>query len=183
MRTQTFNLLYKEVRLCLMPLHYVLLLAVSMLLIPNYPRYAAFFYIALGEFWMFNAGALNNDVQYSLALPIRKRDIVKSRCLMAAFYEAAAVLLSVPFAAAAQALLPEANAAGIEANVAFYGFSLVVLTAFHFVFFTQFYKRGEKPGLPFLFGSIAFWASYALCEFPVWLKDSLPAAAFAASGT
>lgn len=165
------NFLYKELKLCLSPINWLFLSFPLMLLIPNYPCYVPYFYTCLSSFFIFNNGELNKDMQYSLVLPIKKGDIVKSRCLLIFAYEVASIILGIPLALISVKVIGAGNAAGIDPNVAFFGLLCIPLTLFHFVFFTNFYKKGEKPGFSFLFGSIAFFASYIILEFPVWLKN------------
>jgi len=165
------NLLAKEIKLTLSPVNYLFLLFVTMSLIPSYPGYVGFFYICLSIFFMFNNAELNKDIQYSMILPIRKKDMVKARCLLVGFYEIVVLLLSIPFGFLQNKLMPTGNPAGIDYNVAFYGFVLILYSVFHFALFTKFYKKAEKPGLPFLIASICFWVLYALFEFPIWTKN------------
>lgn len=165
------NFLYKEFKLCMSPINWLFLSFVCMFMIPNYPCYVPFFYICLSVFFIFNNGELNKDMQYSLVLPIKKSDIVKSRCLLVAAYELLTILLSIPLAFVSIKLIGLGNAAGIEPNVAFYGLLSIPMTLFNYIFFTGFYKKGEKPGLSFLFGSIGFFGSYMIIEFPIWTKN------------
>lgn len=165
------NFLYKEFRLCLSPINYVFLAFVFMQIVPNYPRYAGFYFICLSVFHIFNNSELNKDIQYSMILPITKKDIVKSRCILVCAYELISVLLSIPFAILFSKIMPSGNTAGIEGNVAFFGLSLILLSIFHFVFFNLYYKKAEKPGFPFLISSILFWIFYFIFEFPIWIKD------------
>lgn len=163
--------LKKEIRLCLSPINYLFLTFCVMMMIPNYPRYVSLFYICLGTFFVFNNGEINKDIQYSLILPIKKSDMVKSRCILIFSYEVIFMILSVPFAWLSAVLNPAGNAAGIEGNVAFFGLGMISLTVFHFIMFSKFYKRAEKPGLPFLFASMGFWISFLIFEIPVYAKD------------
>ena len=169
-----FNLLNKEIKLNLAPVNYMFLAFSSMIIIPNYPCYVPFFYFALSVFFIFNNAELNRDIQYSMVLPITKKDIVKSRCILVFVYEVFGILFTIPFAILRKKLLPMGNDAGIEANAAFYGLVMILLTVFNFCFFTMYYKKAEKPGLPFLISSIIYWIGYALLEFPVWMKNMVP---------
>lgn len=165
------NFLIKEIKLCLSTVNIMFLLFVAMIIIPNYPCYVPFFYLCLSIFFIFNNGELNKDIEYSMILPIRKRDMIKSRCLLVAFYEIAGALFTIPFAIIVKKLVPQGNQAGIDANVAFYGLVLILLSVFNYVFFTAFYKKCEKPGKAFFKASIVFWVLYLFLEFPVWTKN------------
>lgn len=168
------NFLNKEFKLCLSPINYIFLIFVAMMLIPNYPYYVPLFYLCLSVFFIFNNGQINRDMEYSLILPIRKCDIVKSRCIVVCVYELIGVVFMIPLAILNNKLLPGGNLAGIDGNVAFFGLGLIILTIFHYVFFVSFYKKATKPGLAFLFGCIAFWLVYCILEFPIWLKNIFP---------
>ncbi len=165
--------LLKEIKLCLNPVNYLFFGLVLMFLIPNYPCYVPFFYICLGIFFIFNNGEINRDIQYSLILPITKADIVKSRCWIVAVYEIASIIVSIPLAFLMHKIFPQGNLAGIDANVAFYGLLLIEMTVFNFVMFKRFYKKGEKPGMPFFIAAIVYWVVYLFLEAPIWIKNML----------
>lgn len=167
------NFLNKEIKLCLSPVNYLFLAFVSMMMIPDYPRYVAFFYICLSVFFIFNNSELNKDIPYSMILPITKKDIVKSRCVLVCAYELISVVLSIPFSVLFAKTMPSGNASGIEGNLAFYGLALIEFSVFHISFFFLYYKKAEKPGLPFLISSVIFWLVYPVLEFPIWTKDIL----------
>ena len=151
------NLLYKEINLCLNPLNYFFLGFAAMLLIPHYPVYIGFFYMCLSVFWIFNNSLINKDSLFNILLPISKNNIVKARCLLVALYEIVFILLSIP--------------TGINANIAFFGLLLIVISAFNFIFITKVYKKTEKIGGPFLLGGIAFLLLYILFDVPFIIKD------------
>lgn len=167
------NFLNKEIKLCLSAVNYLFLFFTCMILIPNYPCYVPFFYICLSIFFIFNNSELNRDIAYSMTLPIKKKDIVKSRVILVSCYQIVAILFTIPFSILVKKFIPNGNLAGIDANVAFYGFVMIALTLFNFIFFTNFYKRGEKPGRAFLFGSIAYWVAYLVLEFPIWMSSAV----------
>jgi hypothetical protein len=170
------NLLYKEFRLASHPTTYLFLSFGVMLLIPNYPGYVAFFYMCLSVFFLFLSGRENKDIFFTVMLPIRKRDVVKARCVMIALIELAQILISVPFALLAARIYPEGiNQAGIEANVAFYGLVFVLFAIFNLIFIPAFYKTAYKIGAPFLFASGAVCLYYGAMESLVWIPSPLQA--------
>ena len=89
------NFLNKEIRLNLAPVNYLFMAFASMIIIPNYPCYVPFFYFALSVFFIFNNAELNRDIQYSMVLPITKKEIVKSRCILVFFYEIFFMVMTV----------------------------------------------------------------------------------------
>jgi len=158
------NLLYKELKLALQAPAVLFLALSAMLLIPNYPYYVTFFYTALGIFFCCQLGRENHDIFFTLCLPVRKRDVVSARFLLAVLLEAAQMLLAVPFAVLRQSFdVLGGNAVGMDANLAFFALSLPMLGLFHLVFFPAYYKNPQKVGLPFVKGSIRF---SCMCSWP-----------------
>ena len=148
------KLLYKELRLALQAPAVLFLLLSAMLLIPNYPYYVTFFYSALGIFFCCQFGRENNDVGFTLTLPVRKRDAVTARFLLAVLLEAAQLLAAVPFALLRQSFVKlGGNTVGMDANVAFFGLALAMLGLFNLTFFPAYYRDVRKVGIPFVKGS------------------------------
>lgn len=165
------NFLKKEIKLCLAPVNYVYLAFAFMMIIPNYPRYVPFFFFGVSMLYIFNNALLNKDIEYSMILPITKKDIIKSRCILIAVLEIIYILITIPLSIFYNvANLPE-NAAGIEGNVAFYGIMLILETIFTFTFITSYYKKAFKPGKAFLKAAIVFWVIFIFIEFPFWTKN------------
>ena len=81
------HMLNKELRLALHPTVPLFWLLGAMLLIPNYPYYVIFFYTLLGIFFVCLSGRENNDIAYTLTLPVRKRDVVAARMGLAVLIE------------------------------------------------------------------------------------------------
>ena len=154
----------KEMRLAMHPASLGFLSLSSLLLVPNYPYYVTFFYTSLGIFFICLGGRENKDVEYSLLLPIAKTDAVKARFLTVLFLELIQMLLAVPFALLRQQMAVPLNQVGIEANIAFFGFSFVMLGIFNFVFFLVYYKDVRQVGKAFLIASTAVFLYTAVME-------------------
>ena len=148
------NLLYKEFKLAMHPTALIFLSLSAMMLIPNYPYYVTFFYTSLGIFFMCLSGRENNDIFYTMTLPVRKKDIVKSRFLFVAIIQMAQVLTAIPFAYVRSLYDMPGNLVGINANTAFFGLSFVIMGLFNFVFFIKYYKDTNKVGAAFGWGSL-----------------------------
>ncbi|MBI9049212.1 MAG: ABC-2 transporter permease [Anaerolineaceae bacterium] len=166
------NLLRKEFKLSVHPTCFIFLSFGSMLLIPNYPYYVAFFYQTLAIFFMFMAGNATNDIFFTTLLPIRKVDAVKARVVTVVIIELMQILLSIPFAFLRYILLPTDNMAGMEANAAFFGFVLIMFGIFNLIFLPKFYKTAYKTGWPFLNASIAMLLFIAVVEAAVNLNPA-----------
>lgn len=96
----------------------------------------------------------NNDAVYTALLPVKKSDVVKGKFMLILIAELGQLLLSVPFAILRYHLFSEGNPVGLEANVAFYGFGLMIYAVFNYVFFTRFYKTAYKVGKSFVLALI-----------------------------
>lgn len=149
------NLLKKELRLALHPTAPIFLLLSSMLMIPNYPYLVVFFYTGLAVFFTCLTGRENHDVDFTMQLPVAKRDVVRARVLLVVLLEMAQLLTAVPFAWLRQWLIRDPNLVGMDANIALLAFALVELGLFNIVFFGVYYKDVRKVGKAFVWASTA----------------------------
>lgn len=158
------ELMYKELKLSIQPIVYIFLGLSALLLIPNYPYYITFFYTCLGIFFVFQINRENHDLDYMMALPLRKRDMVKARFYLVVFIEFLQMLVCIPFAFIRGLFVPFNNQVGIEANVAFFGLSLIMMALFNYVFLTGFYKSGYKIGVPFVISTTVMFIYIVAAE-------------------
>ena len=176
-----FNLLYKELRLAAHPQLFIFISLGVLVIVPAYPYGMVFLFGCLGPFITFTYGREINDIYYTALLPVKKRDIVKSKCTLVVLAQMAQLLISLPFAVLRLGLLSEGNPAGIEANVAYYGFGLVIYTIFNVIFLTHFFKSGHKVGAAFLLAIIPATLGVLAMEIMVhlpkfsWLDSVEPA--------
>ena len=92
------ELLKKEFVLAMHPTAPIFLVLSAMLLIPNYPYYVVFFYTGLAIFFTCLNGRENHDIAYTVQLPVKKSDVVKSRFLFVLVLEGLQMLIAIPFA-------------------------------------------------------------------------------------
>jgi hypothetical protein len=89
-------------------------------------------------------------------------------------------MISLPFAILRVYILPDGNPVGIEANVAFYGFGLMIYAIFNMIFLTEFFKTAYKVGKAFLLAVIPVTLAVVIMEvfvyFPGfdWLDSTQP---------
>jgi hypothetical protein len=158
------NLLRKEFRLAMHPTAIIFLSFSVMLIIPNYPYYVTFFYTGLAVFFTCLTGRENNDIAYSASLPVRKIDIVRARFLFVVILETAQLLLAVPFAIMRQGMPLPGNIVGMDANIAFFGLSLLLLGLFNLAFFGIYYGDVNKVGRAFVVSSAAVFLFILIAE-------------------
>ena len=142
------DLLYKELKLAKHPTLFIFPFLGAMLLIPGYPYMVAYIYTCLSVFFIFLNGRENKDILFTVSLPVRKRDTVKARLMMIAAIELFQILFSVPFAFLSAKINPgySSNLAGMEANVAFFGFVFGMYGLFNIVFLPVFYRSAYRAG-------------------------------------
>ena len=158
-------LLYGEWELALRPTHFIFLLCALVLLIPSYPYYVAFYYTTLGIFFIFLTGRETRDIEFTVLLPIRKRDCVYARFFTVAVIELTQILISVPFALLSIRINPVGgNQAGMDLSVGFYGLIFLLYTIFNLCFVVPFYKTGYKAGRYFLLASLLMFGFMGMAE-------------------
>lgn len=171
------KLLKKEFVLSMHPIVPAMILLSAMVLIPNYPYTVMFFYVTMGIFFTCLLGRENNDVVYTLSLPVSKRDVVKARILFAVIFELLQLVLTLPLIFLSAKINPTGNAAGLDANVALLGQGLAVYGVFNLVFFSSYYKNVTKVGISFVKSCIVLFIAASadvVCTYTVpYVKDVL----------
>ena len=179
----TGKLLKKEFTLTMHPTVPVMLLLGTMVLIPNYPYLVAFFYVTLSLFFTCLNARENNDAVFSLSLPVKKTDLVRSRILFTCTIELLSVLFAAPFTVLSAKIAPQGNAAGMDANLVLLGQALLLFGLFNLVFFPSYYKDISKVGVPFVKACVVSFALVAvdicLCYAVPYVKDVLDTPGFA----
>jgi hypothetical protein len=158
------NMIYKEFRLALHPTAIIFLALSAMLIIPNYPYYVTFFYTCLGIFFICLTGRENRDIFYMMLLPIRKCDIVRARVMMTVILQLLQMLIAVPFAILRQRMPIPGNQVGMDANIALFGLSLIMMGLFNLAFFTRYYRNPDQVGKAFVLGSTAIFLYMGVME-------------------
>ena len=170
MKTQTLNLLKKE--LVLGNTSQTIIWSIccfGMYFIPSYPSYIGPFYITLCIMMTFALNQSSHDILYTALLPVRKIDTVKARFLYCGLIELLSLVLAViPSLIKVFSSFPE-NRAGTNTSIAYFGLQLIVYAIFNLIFLGNVYKNPLKPGLRYMAAAICYFATYALCEFPVWM--------------
>lgn len=162
------NFLIKELRLSTMMLTYIFLAFALMTFIPGYPILCGAFFFCLGIFQSYQASRENNDILYSVLLPVSKRDVVKAK------YLAAVVLQMIMFALCAvcavvrmvfmsEVLVYEDNVM-MAANLVYLAFVLLIFAAFNLIFIGGFFKTAYKVGKYFVVFIIVNFIIIAIAE-------------------
>lgn len=142
------KLLYKEFHLTIHPMFYLVALFGLLLLIPEWPYFIAlmyFFFIAVPN--LFTYSKSQGDIAFSMSLPVRRSDIVKSRVMSIVLLELLQIITAAIFAVVNKLLYPAGNFL-LDANIAFIGFVFMMYGLFNIVVFPMFYKTAYKIAGP-----------------------------------
>ena len=144
------NLLYKEFRLVIHPMYYLVGLTAALLMIPQWPYFIAMMYIFFITIPnVFSGSKTQNDIGFTVMLPIRKGDAVKARVLSIVSLELIQIAASAVFAIL-NIILYRAENFLLDPNVAFFGLTFAMYGLFNLIFFPMFYKTAYKIGGPTL---------------------------------
>lgn len=158
------KLLKKEFALSMHPTVPLMLLFAGMVLIPNYPYSVIFFYSMLSISFTCMLGRENNDVVYTVGLPVAKADAVRARMLFTVLVQLAQLALVALFSALRAKIGLPANAGGLEANAALLGAGLLLFALFNWCFFTRYYRNVRRVGVSFVIASVLTFAAIAAGE-------------------
>lgn len=147
------KLLYKEFRLAASPLSYCFVLGALLTFAPGYPILLGAFFTTLGIFYSFQTMRENNDITYSLLLPVAKSAVVKSKFAFTVLLELCSFAIMAVITCIRMTLLQGAEAyrtnALMGANLVFLGFALLLFGLFNCVFVGGFFKTAYAFGKPF----------------------------------
>lgn len=162
------NLLYKEIRLASSPLSIIFIAFALLTFVPGYPILVSSFFICFGIFQSFQSARENNDILYTVLLPIKKSDAVKAKYIFSCFIELTGFIIMVIATVIRMTLMPDAapyiSNAMMNANMAFLGYSLLVFALFNCIFIRGFFKTGYKFGKPFITFIIITFILIGICE-------------------
>ena len=162
------NIIRKELTLSTHALQHFFLLFTLLALIPNYLTLMSAFFVCFGIFHSYQLSRESDDMLYSALLPIRKKDVVKAKYLMACLTQCAAFVLSVGTVAI------RIKAIGnnpiyffsplVTANLYYLAMFLLICGLFNRVFIPGFFRTTVKIGRPFIYFVIASVIVIGLAE-------------------
>lgn len=148
------NLLNKEFRLATPLLTFLFLGFTAMTFIPGYPILCGAFFVCFGIFQSYQNGRTDNDILYTVLLPVKKSDVVKAKYAAAVTVELTAFCLFAVFTCIRMVWLSNNDVyktnALMGANLVFLAFVLLIFTAFNAVFIGGFFKTAYNFGKPFV---------------------------------
>lgn len=168
------DLLYKEYKLFWHSYALVYLLFGALLLIPSWPYFVALSYIIwIGFSTAFFTGRSNQDIFFSVSLPVRKKDTVLARVSSVAIMEILQIIAAIPFAVINYAVYHNDNTAGMNPNFAFFGFIFIMYAIFNIIYLPGFYKTAYNVGKPMIIAITASLVFAAIFNVAVMLVPVL----------
>ena len=148
------NLLMKEFKLATLPLTYLFLLFALMTFIPGYPILCGAFFVCLGIFQSYQKSREDNDILYSVLLPVSKKDVVKAKYMSVVLLQVTAFAICTVCTAVRMTFLSESEVyvanALMGANLVFLAFMLLIFATFNGIFVGGFFKTAYGIGKPFV---------------------------------
>jgi len=149
------NLMYKEFRLNINPGLLLFLTLVFLFFIPSWVFFIALSYI---YFFFMVLGAMdkvNQDLTFACSLPVPKSSIVSVRTTTVVIIEVVNLVIAGAVSFARYYWLDlGGNQAGMNTNLAFFGFMLMMYAIFNLIFLPGSYKRAYRMLWPILGGSL-----------------------------
>ncbi len=162
------SLLIKEIRLSSSILSYLFLAFAAMTLIPGYPILLGSFFVCLGLFQSYQTIRENNDILYTVLLPVEKGDAVRAKYIFVCFLQAIAWLIMAALTALRMTVL--ANAAVylenplMDANLVYLAWAALMFALFNTIFLGGFFKTAYKFGRPFVLFIVAAMLFVGIAE-------------------
>ena len=148
------NLLYKEFLLSTPLLTFLFLGFTAMTFIPGYPILCGAFFVCFGIFQSYQMGREDNDILYTVLLPVPKSDAVKSKYAVAVVLQMIAFAIFAVFTCLRMIFLSDAEVyrtnALMGANPVFLAFVLLIFAAFNVIFIGGFFRTAYQFGKPFV---------------------------------
>lgn len=171
------NLIYKEIKLVVMPVAYLMLFLSALVAIPNYPYIVGFGYSLLTLFICLSTAKANKDDEFTSSLPIPRNHIVLARHFTFVYVELLQIIVAIPFAVVSAFVINKnGNLVGLDANFTLFGVAFLCYGVMNIVFLPWFYKTSYKMGVPFFVATIAFLLCYGVIEIIIQTVPALRAA-------
>lgn len=143
-----YNLLKKELKLGVYPIFYILpFLTGALMLIPGW----LYFLVILYFCWitipnMFAGYKTQNDLIFTLMMPVTKKDIVKAKVTVIVILELLHIVIAVIFGMISIRLYPNLSFYFFGPTIGFWGLCFVMLAIFNIIFISMYFKTAYKYG-------------------------------------
>lgn len=152
-----YNLLIKEIKLAVSPIFYILpFLSGALMLIPGW----LYFIVPMYFLWItipnvYGAYNSQNDIVFSVLMPVTKKDIVKSKVAVIVLLELFHLVIAFIFGLVSTHLYPNMYYIFFSPTLGFWGLCFVMMALFNIIFIPLYFKTAQKYGLPLIYGVLA----------------------------
>ena len=151
-------LLYKEFKLIINPVFYLVALFSALILIPQWVYFVALLYFCfMAAPNLFTLSKTYKEVYFSATQPVRRRDIVKARIWSLVVLELLQILVAAVCVALKLTLWTTPNYLFMDGNIAFLGLSFIMFGLFNIIMVPMFYKTAYK-----ILGAVIFATAAAV---------------------
>ena len=147
------HLLYKEFKLAVPPLAYLLIILMSMsALSPAFPSFVPLIYMAATYTFLFigmNKTTTTNDLYYTCTLPIKREDVVKARVITVAVVQLVEVALIFGFMSIATFIFDASSEESMQISlnmhqpITLLAAYLISFSVYDLIYLPWFYKTGK----------------------------------------
>lgn len=161
-------LLYKEFKLVINPLFYLVALFSALILIPQWVYFVALLYFCfMSAPNIFTLSKTYKEVDFSATQPVLRRDIVKARVLSLVSLELLQMAVAAICVAIKLTVWTTPNYIFMDGNLAFLGLGFAMFGLFNIVMLPMFYKTAYKVGMPVILSTVAALVFAAAIELGV----------------
>ncbi|BBI33375.1 ABC-2 transporter permease [Cohnella abietis] len=145
-----YNLLLKELKLGVSPFFYVLpFLTGALMLIPGWLYFIVFLYFfSITVPNMFGGYKTQNDLIFSIMMPVTRKDIIKARVAVIVILELLHIVTAVIYGMISTLLYPNLKYLFFGPTIGFWGLCFVMVAIFNIIFISMYYKTAYKYGAP-----------------------------------
>jgi hypothetical protein len=143
-----YNLLIKELKLGVSPFSYLLpFITGALMLIPAWLYFVVLLYFCCLTIPNLFAGyKTQNDLIFSIMMPVTKKDIVKARVAIIVILELLHIATAVIYGIISTRLYPNLIYLFFGPTIGFWGLCFVMLAVFNIIFISMYYKTAYKYG-------------------------------------
>lgn len=145
-----YNLLMKELKLGVSPIFYILpFLTGALMLVPAWLYFVVLLYfccITIPN--MFGGYKSQNDLIFSMMMPVTKKDIIKAKVAVIVILELLHIVTAVIYGMISTRLYPNLTYFFFGPTIGFWGLCFVMLAIFNIIFISMYYKTAYKYGAP-----------------------------------
>lgn len=152
------NLIYKEIKLAIPVFFWILpILTGALIMIPQWVFIVAFLYF----FWItvpqiFATNNTQNDMAFSLLMPINRNEYVKSKIMTMVLLGLAHILFGAIFASLNVVIYDSPNFL-LDLNFTLFGVVFFIYGLFNLIFFSLYFRTGYNFGLPTIVANIVIF--------------------------